>query len=91
MYKAARRVAYGADLRISEVVHLKLDDIDSQCMLIRAENGKGRRDRNAMLLPPLLELLRIFEPCIPVCGRQMHAAPRSAGPCGRDLTASRRF
>ena len=59
-YKAALGVAYGAGLRVSEVAHLKVDDIDSQRMLIRVENGKGGRDRNAMLSPPLLELLRIW-------------------------------
>jgi site-specific recombinase XerD len=50
-YKAALGVAYGAGLRVSEVAHLKVDDIDSQRMLIRVEQGKGGRDRNAMLAP----------------------------------------
>ncbi|MDP3676157.1 MAG: site-specific integrase [Novosphingobium sp.] len=57
-YKAALGVAYGAGLRVSEVAHLKVDDIDSKRMLIRVEQGKGRKDRNAMLSPQLLELLR---------------------------------
>jgi site-specific recombinase XerD len=59
-YKAALGVAYGAGLRVSEVAHLKVDDIDSQRMLIRVEQGKGRKDRNAMLSPQLLELLRLW-------------------------------
>ena len=59
-YKAALGVAYGAGLRVSEVAHLKLDDIDSKRMLIRVEQGKGRKDRNAMLSPQLLELLRLW-------------------------------
>jgi integrase len=59
-YKAALGVAYGAGLRVSEVAHLKVDDIDSQRMLIRVEQGKGGRDRNAMLSPQLLELLRLW-------------------------------
>ena len=59
-YKAALGVAYGAGLRVSEVAHLKVDDIDSTRMLIRVEQGKGRRDRNAMLSPQLLELLRLW-------------------------------
>jgi len=59
-YKAAFGVAYGAGLRVSEVAHLKIDDIDSQRMLIRVEQGKGGRDRNAMLSPQLLELLRLW-------------------------------
>ncbi|BBD02440.1 MULTISPECIES: tyrosine-type recombinase/integrase [Sphingobium] len=59
-YKAALGVAYGAGLRVSEVAHLKVDDIDSQRMLIRIEQGKGGKDRNAMLSPQLLELLRMW-------------------------------
>jgi site-specific recombinase XerD len=57
-YKAAFGVAYGAGLRVSELAHLKVDDIDSTRMLIRVEQGKGRKDRNAMLSPHLLDLLR---------------------------------
>jgi site-specific recombinase XerD len=57
-YQAALGVAYGAGLRASEVVHLKVSDIDSQRMVIRVDQGKGKRDRNAMLSPALLELLR---------------------------------
>ena len=59
-YRAALGVAYGAGLRVSEVTHLKVDDIDSKRMLIRVEQGKGRKDRNAMLSPQLLELLRLW-------------------------------
>ena len=57
-YKAALSVAYGAGLRVSEVTHLKITDIDSERMIIRVEQGKGRKDRNAMLSPHLLDLLR---------------------------------
>ncbi len=59
-YKAALSVAYGAGLRASEVVSLKLADIDSTRMVIRVEQGKGRKDRYAMLSPPLLDLLRAW-------------------------------
>jgi integrase/recombinase XerD len=59
-YRAALGVAYGAGLRVSEVAHLKVDDIDSERMLIRIEEGKGRKDRNAMLSPQLLALLRLW-------------------------------
>lgn len=59
-YKAALGVAYGAGLRICEVAHLKVDYIDSKRMLIRVEQGKGRKDRDAMLSPQLLELLRLW-------------------------------
>ncbi len=56
--KAMLSVAYGAGLRAMEVASLKVANIDSQRMLIRVEQGKGRRDRFAMLSPRLLELLR---------------------------------
>ena len=57
-YKAALSTAYGAGLRASEVTHLKVSDIDSQRMFIHIEQGKGDRDRQAMLSPVLLHLLR---------------------------------
>ena len=57
-YKAALATAYGAGLRVSEVVALKVGDIDCERMLLRVEQGKGRKDRNAMLSPQLLKLLR---------------------------------
>src|SRR6202047_1696952 len=59
-YKAILGTAYGAGLRVSEVASLKVDDIDSTRMLIRVEQGKGRKDRNAMLSPKLLALLRLW-------------------------------
>ena len=59
-YKAALSVAYGAGLRVSEVVTLKVSDIDSKRMVIRVEQGKGRKDRYVMLSPHLLELLRAW-------------------------------
>jgi integrase/recombinase XerD len=59
-YKAALSVAYGAGLRVSEVVALKIGDIDSKRMVICVEQGKGRKDRYVMLSPHLLELLRAW-------------------------------
>jgi integrase/recombinase XerD len=59
-YKAALSVAYGAGLRASEVVSLKVADIDSARMLIRVEQGKGCKDRYVMLSPHLLKLLRAW-------------------------------
>jgi site-specific recombinase XerD len=59
-HKAAFATAYGAGLRVSEVVALKVGDIDSERMLLRIERGKGRKDRYAMLSPQLLELLRAW-------------------------------
>ena len=57
-YKAALSAAYSAGLRVSEVVALKVSDIDSERLLLRIEQGKGRKDRFAMLSPRLLDLLR---------------------------------
>src|SRR5437899_9047752 len=59
-YKAALSVAYGAGLRAAEVISLKVGDIDSKRMVIRVEQGKGRKDRYVMLSPHLLELLRTW-------------------------------
>ena len=59
-HRAALAVAYGAGLRVAEVASLKVGDIDSTRMLIRVERGKGGRDRNAMLSPDLLTLLRAW-------------------------------
>jgi site-specific recombinase XerD len=57
-YKAALGAAYGAGLRVSEVVALKVSDVDPKRMLLKVEQGKGRKDRFAMLSPLLLDLLR---------------------------------
>jgi integrase/recombinase XerD len=56
--RAALSLAYGAGLRASEVVSLKVTDIDSPRQVIRIEQGKGRKDRYAMLSDDLLALLR---------------------------------
>ena len=87
-YKAALSVAYGAGLRAAEVAALKVYDIDSKRMLIRVEQGKGRKDRNAMLSPRLLEVLRAWwrqcrskgwlfpgrDPFLPITTRQLNRA-----------------
>jgi site-specific recombinase XerD len=59
-HQTALAVAYGAGLRASEVVALKVSDIDSQRMTLRIEQGKGSKDRYAMLSPVLLESLRAW-------------------------------
>jgi integrase/recombinase XerD len=51
-------LAYGCGLRACEVVSLKVCDIDSAQMVIRIEQGKGRKDRYVMLSPDLLDMLR---------------------------------
>ena len=64
--QTALSVAYATGLRVSEVVALKVTDIDSKRMTLRVEQGKGRKDRYAMLPPVLLERLRAW-------WRQAHA------------------
>jgi integrase/recombinase XerD len=59
-HQTALAVAYGVGLRASEVVSLKVCDIDSQRMTLRIEQGKGSKDRYAMLSPVLLERLRTW-------------------------------
>ena len=53
-------VCYAAGLRISEAIRLTPDAIDSQRMVIRIEEGKGRKDRYVMLSPQLLAILRDY-------------------------------
>jgi site-specific recombinase XerD len=57
-HKAALSLTYATGLRASEVISLKLTDIDSDRMIIRVEQGKGMKDRYVMLSPHLLDLLR---------------------------------
>jgi len=59
-HQTALALAYGAGLRVSEVVALKVGDIDSQRMTLRIEQAKGRKDRYAMLSPLLLQRLRTW-------------------------------
>lgn len=59
-HQTALSVAYGAGLRASEVIGLKVGDVDGQRMTLRVERGKGRKDRYAMLSPVLLERLRAW-------------------------------
>jgi integrase/recombinase XerD len=59
-HRAALSVAYGAGLRASEVAALKVSDVDSARMTLRVEQGKGRKDRYALLSPVLLQTLRTW-------------------------------
>ena len=59
-HQTALSLAYATGLRASEVVSLKVSDIDSQRMTLRVQQGKGRKDRYAMLSPILLERLRVW-------------------------------
>jgi integrase/recombinase XerD len=91
-YKAALSAANAAGLRVSGVVALKVSDIDSERLLLRIEQGKGRKDRFAMLSPKLLELLRDWyriarpavwlfpgrDPMLPLTTRQFARAVHAA-------------
>ena len=58
--QAALSISYGSGLRASEVCHLKISDIDSERMILQVEEGKGQRDRYAMLSPTMLKILRAW-------------------------------
>jgi len=59
-HRVILEVAYAAGLRVSELTHLKVSDIDSKRMVLRVEQGKGQKDRYVMLSPELLERLRAY-------------------------------
>ncbi len=59
-HQTALALAYATGLRVNEVVSLKVGDIDSERMTLRVEQGKGQKDRYAMLSPVLLERLRVW-------------------------------
>ena len=59
-YRTVLMTAYAAGLRVSEVLHLRVSDIDSQRMVIRIRQGKDHKDRYVMLSPKLLTLLREY-------------------------------
>jgi len=91
-YKAALSIAYGAGLRGGEVVMLRVSDVDSKRMLIRVEQGKGRKDRLGILSPQLLTILRAWwkqcrsrgwlfpgqDPLLPMTVRQLNRACHQA-------------
>jgi integrase/recombinase XerD len=60
LYRTMLMILYGTGLRRAEVVRLRVDDIDSQRMVIRVRQGKGARDRDLPMSPKLLEVLRDY-------------------------------
>jgi site-specific recombinase XerD len=90
--RTALTTAYGAGLRASEAVSLKVADIDSSRMLIQVRHGKGAKDRTVMLSPQLLAILRTYwrlarpkvwlfpgrDEAKPIDVQVLHAACRSA-------------
>ena len=59
-HKAILTLTYSVGLRVSEIVNLKIEDIDSKRMLIQIKNAKGRKDRLVPLSPNVLNLLRDY-------------------------------
>lgn len=59
-HKAILMTCYSAGLRLSELINLKLKDIDSKRMQIRVSQAKGKKDRYSILSPKLLDLLRVY-------------------------------
>ena len=59
-HKTMLCLAYSGGLRISEVVNLKISDIDSKRMLINIRQAKGKKDRIVMLSEKILEILRVY-------------------------------
>lgn len=59
-HKVIMALLYSGGLRVSEVINLRITDIDSKCMVVRIKSGKGRKDRMVQLHPSVLELLRVY-------------------------------
>lgn len=75
--RAVVSVCYGAGLRISEAVALKVKDVDSPNMVLRVEDGKAGKQRNAILSPRLLTILRNYWRAVRPSGEWLFPAWRS--------------
>lgn len=59
-HKAILTLTYSVGLRVSEIINIKIEDIDSKRKLIYIKNAKGRKDRVVPLSPKVLDLLRVY-------------------------------
>jgi integrase/recombinase XerD len=92
--RAMLTLAYGCGMRASEVLRLRACDIDSEQMIIRIVQSKGRKDRNVMLPPEILDLLRQWWKARPT-RRDADVAPEQRwlfpGRINRQPTTARQF
>jgi integrase/recombinase XerD len=93
--RALLMTTYGGGLRVSEVVRLRVTDIDAQRGMIRVEQGKGRKDRYTLLGPRLLAELRhywqVYRPAPPWLFPQRHkAAPMDPTTAQKPYYAAKR-
>ncbi len=96
-HRALLATLYGGGLRVSEVTQLKVSDIDAQRSALWVRQGKGRRDRQTLLSPKLLELLRTYwraerptEWLFPNATGSRPISPKAAYTCLPQRCASRR-
>lgn len=87
-HRALLMTVYAGGLRAGEATHLKVTDIDSHRMVIRIEQGKGRKDRYVMLSPKLLELLRLYWSAYRPTSWLFPSERDSAKPLSRDALGS---
>src|SRR3954470_12114028 len=84
-------LSYGCGLRAGEVVRLKVKHIDSAQKIIRVEPSKGRKDRNVMLSPEMLDLLRQWWKVRPSRDGQTPVQERWLSPGSKGRRAGKRF
>ena len=90
--KTALMTAYSTGLRVGELVALRVSDIDSDRMVVRVEQGKGKKDRYTILTPTLFvqlrEFYRRYRPGIYLCGCKASGGPLSKSAASRYFRCS---
>ena len=61
-YRTMLLTCYGCGLRVSDLVHIKVRDLDGERRLLRVEQGKGAKERKVIIAPTLLQLMGIRPP-----------------------------
>ncbi len=92
--QAMLATCYGAGLRVSELVRLRVRDIDSEREVLHIRQGKGAKDRELILTPGLLHLLRRYwqnyRPCDPLFYGKELRSPASIGTAQKGYTRAKR-